>query len=355
MSAAAAYVAATGVVCPIGIGSAQASASFRAGLSAFSESSVHNREFEPIRMALLPEDALPPLADALQNSSLTTRQRRLLRLLSPALAALADSLPSPEQTPLYLALPGSHPGIAPPDWAAFFEALQPQTGLAFDQARSKLFLEGRAGGLLALEAALDALPGGPAQVVVAGADSFLDLRLLATLDQDGRILGERVMDGFIPGEAAACLLLTRKRPTANSVTQVVGATSAQDPGHRYGEAPALGEGLAQAIEAMRSTCSSFGPVHTVFAGLNGESFGAKEWGVARIRHSDLLAEGTTVEHPADCYGDVGAATGPLLMALADETLRRGDRRGPALVWASSDTEAVGCAGLEVAGAAASVR
>ena len=47
--------------------------------------------------------------------------------------------------------------------------------------------------------------------IVGGVDTYLDLRLLATLDAEQRILGPRVMDGFIPGEGAAFYRLVRRR------------------------------------------------------------------------------------------------------------------------------------------------
>ncbi|MEY4512751.1 MAG: 3-oxoacyl-(acyl carrier protein) synthase [Pseudomonadota bacterium] len=95
--------------------------------------------------------------------------------------------------------------------------------------------------------------------------------------------------------------------------------------------------------------SKLPPVRTCFAGLNGESFGAKAWGVAHTRHHPLFAPDLTFEHPADSYGDVGAATATLLLALADETLRNEQRRGPALVWAASDRGSCGAAYLAAAG------
>jgi 3-oxoacyl-[acyl-carrier-protein] synthase I len=74
------------------------------------------------------------------------------------------------------------------------------------------------------------------------------------------------------------------------------------------------------------------PVATTFAGFNGESFDAKMWGVAYLRHKDLFAPAMGIEHPADKFGDAGAAMGAILVALAAESLGRGTRRGPALVW-----------------------
>jgi 3-oxoacyl-[acyl-carrier-protein] synthase-1 len=118
------------------------------------------------------------------------------------------------------------------------------------------------------------------------------------------------------------------------VVRAVG--TAEDPGHRYSSEPALGVGLADALVKLRAAHSQLPAVRTCFAGLNGEHFGAKAWGVAHMRHHDLFDRALYFEHPADVFGDVGAAMGTVLLALAAETLLNDQRPGPMLVWAASD-------------------
>ncbi|HET6149092.1 MAG TPA: hypothetical protein VFH68_16260 [Polyangia bacterium] len=43
-----------------------------------------------------------------------------------------------------------------------------------------------------------------------------------------------------------------------------------------------------------------------------------------------------VDHPADAAGDVGAASGPMMLGLAAWALRLGYREGPVPVTCSSD-------------------
>jgi 3-oxoacyl-[acyl-carrier-protein] synthase-1 len=182
--------------------------------------------------------------------------------------------------------------------------------------------------------------------VVGGIDSYLDLKLLAFLETEGRILGPGVSDGFIPGEGASFLVLAHPSVAAGEGTAVTveAVASAQDPGHRSGSAPARGEGLAAAIEALRGRLPDRGLlVGSTFAGLNGESFDAKQWGVARTRHGDFFSPDAPLSHPADCFGDAGAAMGALLLAIGARAIARGERRGPALIWAASDGETRSCA------------
>lgn len=338
----AASLAATGILCPIGRGAAQVWASARARISRVGASAVMDRLFEPIQMGLVPKDALEPqLPPEIELLPLPSRARRMLRLGAPALRQVADAVgDSPVR--LYLALPQLSLEEAP--WLQGFALhLANVAGMTLDAADSRVVPAGRAGALVALELALDALASDPQRpVVVGGVDTLLDLKLLAHLHAEGRILGSRVSDGFIPGEGAAFLVLSGSQGGAASIT-VQGAASAADAGHRSASVPARGEGLAQALEILRARAGASAPVATVVAGLNGESFEAKQWGVARARHSDFFAPLVRIVHPADCMGDAGAALGAILLVVAAAALSSAARPGPALVWAASDGEARACA------------
>jgi 3-oxoacyl-[acyl-carrier-protein] synthase I len=338
-----AYLLRTGLVCAVGHGAAQCSASFRAGISGYQLTSVLGRGREGLRMALVPELELAPLVPALQAEPLGDRERRMLRLSGMALAQLAGFA-----GPLFVALPEPRTVLGGMDVRPdFLDLLQRQSETRFAPG-SQIFALGRAGGFFALKAALAALDAGAPQVLVGGVESYLDLRLLDALDRERRLLGDGVRDGFTPGEAAAFLWLRRKPvPGAGTVIRAVG--TAHDRGHRHSELPALGTGVSDALDDTRWRSANLSPVRTCFAGLNGESFGAKAWGVAHMRHHALFDPELAFEHPADLYGDVGAATAPLLMALADETLRCAHRSGPALIWAASDHAPCGAAYLDIDG------
>ncbi len=332
------------VLCAIGRGSQQAWASARAGIARIVSSHVLDRNFDPIQMGLVPEDALVPLSPDLDKLPLPARARRMLRLATPALQGVAVDADAPMR--LFLGAP--HLTAKNGAWLRHFpQYLQMLTGVPIDTAASLVIPQGRAAALLALEAACNALRSDPsAPVIVGGVDTFLDPRLLSTLDREGRVLGPTVMDGFIPGEGAAFMVLAA---SGNGVV-VNGVASFNDPGHRTGSAPARGEGLAEAVNLLRGQLQgSPPPVGVTFAGFNGESFDAKLWGVTQLRHRDFFASTMAMEHPADKYGDAGAATGAILTALAATAIADGSRNGPAFVWAASDHEPRACALLSMAG------
>jgi 3-oxoacyl-[acyl-carrier-protein] synthase I len=344
-----------GALCAVGRGIKQVYASVRAGIGRVSASPVYDRHFEPIGMALFPEDALEPLDEKLEPLPLTGRRRRIIRLAAPPLReAVAEVPENARPMPVFLGLPEPRPGELPMTAAQIVGALGEQAGVVVDEAASQVFPRGRAAALIALEAGTRCLTEKRAEsVLVGGVDTYLDLALLNELDLEGRIHGERVIHGFIPGEGAAFLLLTSARRERGGSSQaptvtMLGVGTAQDPGHRYSDKPALGEGLSRALEKMLAAIPRPpAPIANTFAGFNGEMFGSKEWGVANMRHLDLFSPETQIAHPADCFGDTGAATGALLLVLAYTALARGDRAGPILVFASSDREDRACALLNL--------
>jgi 3-oxoacyl-[acyl-carrier-protein] synthase I len=342
-----AVISASSIVCAAGFGARQVWASARSRVSWVGKSNVVDPYMEKIRMGLVPEQALDADVSGLDSLTLPSRARRMLRLATPPLRALTSAI-GDAPVALYLGLPHLTAVNAP--WLEKFpEYLCERTGLKYDQAASQLFPFGRAAVLAALEAALSALASDPTRpVLVGGVDTFLDLKLLETLIAEGRVLGRLVMDGFIPGEGAAFLLLEAAGKSSVGRPVIHGAASASDPGHRYGKEPARGEGLAQALQLLRGRLSPpITSVASAFAGLNGESFDAKLWGVAQLRHKDLFDPNMALEHPASVYGDTGAATGAILTVLAATALAAGHRRGPALIWAASDFGERGCSIISV--------
>lgn len=330
----------TGMVTAVGIGSAQTASSVRAGISRYQESAVFNKRFEPMTLALLPDAALPPLHDDLaQLPGLTSRQMRMLRLADGALKEVLKDVKLQQPTPLLLAGPeavADRPEILT---AAFVQHLMTQTGIMLDVALSAVFPTGRAGGVLALRAALELLTHGDHDyVLVGGVDSYLDLYLLGTLDQADRVLAAGVMDGFCPGEGAGFVLLCSERVSASHapLAYLHAPGIAAEPGHRYSQEPYRGDGLASAVSEAVAGCQQ--PLQTVLCSLNGENFGVKEWGVAFLRNKAAFAEPFEIEHPADCCGDLGAAFAPVLIGLAAIGMRKEYMSSPCLVWCSSEHE-----------------
>ena len=153
------YLIDRGAICAIGIGPAQCSASFRAGLSGYIQSPVVGRASEPLLLALVPESDLEPLAAELESKSLSDRERRMLRLGGAALrrsqfalrgtdpsvtrAALSDILSRLTARGVAVLLCGM---LAPPnygsDYATRFNAIYPELATSFRVPLYPFFLQG---------------------------------------------------------------------------------------------------------------------------------------------------------------------------------------------------------------------
>lgn len=331
-----------GMTTAVGASAPETAASVRAATARFTETPIPDRHLRPITVAEVPDDALPPLTDDVANASgLTSRERRMLRLAGRALrecvATFGERLP---RLGLCLALPEMET-TKPIDRAGFLAQLAAQTGGAFDPRASDASHRGRAGGFIAIGQAVLTIQQGVTDFVIAGGvDSYRDLYVLATLDCEQRVKSSANWDGFVPGEGAGFLLLASARAAAARNFPVIGRVTPMatgfESGHLYSELPYRGDGLASTFQQLVSQGVVDAPIGEVFSSMTGESHWAKEWGVAFMRTRAAFQDGHGMHHPADCFGETGAAAGPLLVGLAALGIKGRYRRSPVLAYGSSD-------------------
>jgi 3-oxoacyl-[acyl-carrier-protein] synthase-1 len=331
-----------GMTTPVGVSSAETAASVRAGTMRFSASDLLDKQLEPFTLAEVPEDALAGLAPTLEAApGLTARERRMLRLGGIPLRECLATVAGAEIRPvLCLALPEVETTL-PIDRGAFTERLSTQTERAFDASRSEATYTGRAGGLAAIGRGVLTIQSGIADFVIAGGiDSFRDLYVLGTMDMEQRVKSSANLDGFIPGEGAGFVLLASERAAATRgfrpLASLSPAASGFEGGHLYSQQPYTGDGLAATVAQLSRLGAVAEPISEVFSSMNGESHWAKEWGIGYLRNRSFFSPAPRMNHPADCFGDTGAASGPLMVGLAALGISGGYCRGPALVCGSSD-------------------
>lgn len=324
----------------IGLSAAETSANVRAHTARASGVTFVNRHHSIYTMASLPDEALPLLPENLPaRARRTARERRMLRLF----ALVRDGLlkfPSGKQPPLHLSLP-EHATQIPLSGDAFLDDLAQVCPSTFNRSTSQANWRGRAGGLLAIGAAVNAVAQGQVELALAGGvDSFLDTWVLSSLDKQRRIKTENAPDSFIPGEGIGLVYVSRLNPTAAPpalapLARVSSVCEGLELGHWQSKEPYLGEGLSGALEKLLAATAPCEPFTEVYSTMNGESYWGKEWGVARLRAQAAFAPQAVLHHPAEFYGDLGAASGPILTGLASLGLQK-KTGGPILVYASSD-------------------
>lgn len=345
------YIAGMGMITSIGGSAETTAAAVRARRKGMRTSSLINKKYLAMTMATVPEAAMPDIKlssnDAIGKQ---TRYRRMLRLGAAALTDAMQVTPGPAPIPLFLAGPENlHPYLSPMD-GSFIRHLVTASEAKIDLANSRLICTGRAGGVATIELAFRYMEQTKQPfAMVGGVDSYIDLDFLGALERDDRVSAINNMDGFVPGEGAGFLLLASEHALPSLRIRPFGAVSypglAKEPGHRYSTEPYRGDGLVEAFRRAIENGSGQ-PIQTIYSSLNGEHFGAKEFGVATIRNGNTLDQNARHEHPADGFGDIGAAFAPILIGLAALDLQKGWRQGPALVYCSSDGEHRGACCVE---------
>jgi 3-oxoacyl-[acyl-carrier-protein] synthase-1 len=284
-------------------------------------------------------------------------------LVSAVREALAP-LPRYEgQVPISLLinLPAPRPGM-PADLGPRVSAMvNEQLPGVFD--RIGMAFLGHAGALVGLRSALAILKEEPHRLcVVAGADSYIEPDLLEWLERTDQLhsAGERNNAwGFIPGEGAGALLLAGRQELNHLELVPIGRVRSIGVGREtelIGTGTVcLGHGLTAAVrDAIRGGLRAGERVTDVYCDMNGEPYRADEYAFLVSRTREHFVAASEFVSPADCWGDVGAASAPLLIALACIAGTKEYSNGnAALVWASSVTGERGAALLESSPAARS--
>jgi 3-oxoacyl-[acyl-carrier-protein] synthase-1 len=218
-------------------------------------------------------------------------------------------------------------------------------------------MEGHAGGILAMETGRRLIVEGDAELVLAGGvDSYMCPDTLDWLDEIEQLHSEGNIYGFCPGEAAGFVLIARmetaRRLGLAPLIALMSVGSGIERNLIKTEDICLGDGLSAAFRTAAETVRNTATIDRIICDMNGERYRGNEYGFAVLKTAGLFKNAAAFEAPADCWGDVGAAGGPLYAGLVIEAEERGYSRGPlSLIWASSEGGRRGAAILCRRGAA----
>ena len=337
-----------GMVTSVGVGAVESTAAIRADITRMAELSLVNRSGEPIVGAPVKSvQRLPRSRDAGLRAWAAVAA-------SEAMAQAKLALSGQRLAVLWCGPSSERPGPQPMP-AAEREGWIREVML--HRARSVTWVDmplGNAAGLIALRTARELLARRDVDAcLIGGVDSLLSLRTIRWLEDHARLKTETNSDGLIPGEAAAFIVVQRSDSSIPNATpvlaRVIGLGAYAEHNSVLCPNPCRGEGLARALRTALAEAGMEGTsVRSVLCDLNGEAYRAREWLLALMRSLPGYSNKMALAHPADCLGDVGGATGPLLIAIAATLLRREmSVSSTALLWASSDGEHRAAAVLEV--------
>jgi 3-oxoacyl-[acyl-carrier-protein] synthase I len=247
---------------------------------------------------------------------------RMLALSAPALAEACAGVALPEPPPVVLALPEAG---RPDDDARLTTDLIPaiaaKSGVEIDVRRSRIVRAGHAGFAIALtlcEAMLASSPEG-SMVLVGGVDSYWHPNVAAWLDEEHRLHGLEAEEGFIPSEGAAFARVAARGRALSPLAVVTEIRTGKE--ERVGEEEPVTAGTMTRM--LRSIVEAPGrdPAGWVLSDVNGERHRLKEW--ERVASRGLLADRAVHQRLPDVMGDLGAATGSMMVALACAWWRAG--------------------------------
>jgi 3-oxoacyl-[acyl-carrier-protein] synthase-1 len=177
------------------------------------------------------------------------------------------------------------------------------------------------------------------RAVVGSADSLVGPEIVPVLDHFGVLKTAARPVGFLPGEAAAMLLVEPGEDVRPGDVTLEGGALAHEPTSRLEDRAPTGRALHSAVTAVLHSLPEAGrDVRLVVGGLNGDAHRALDWGNAlpRLRHAGL-PDAVTHRLPAAAFGELGAASSAAAVCLAISALRGGWADGDtALLWFSDD-------------------
>ncbi len=273
------------------------------------------------------------------------RHERMFVLALSALSEALGTLPvrsSQTVVPIYLALPETdgRPG-EPLLQGALCRRLT--AALASSCTAPVIGVpRGNAAGVVALEHALGGLHDGQFDCcVVGGVDSWLDPDLLEPLDRGGYIASSTNRWGFPPGEAAAALAVCSPsfahRHGLRPLARVAATAYGTEENRIFTETICLGRGLADVLG--RAATAARAPVDRQFCDIDGLRYREHEFSLAVLRlPAARFIDTLAYEAPAGRWGNVGAASIPMLSMLPIVAHMRGRSRGRwPLVWSGSNS------------------
>jgi 3-oxoacyl-[acyl-carrier-protein] synthase-1 len=225
-----------------------------------------------------------------------------------------------ESVLVLIGLPAERPGLPKSLSERVAERFKNEIQKRFRILKVETFNAGHSAGLMALEEGCRRILSGSVEIcLVGGIESYHEPETLEWLDDENQLHSESNRWGFIPGEAAGfCLLCSKKaidRLRLKVFGKVLAVATERETNLIKTDAVCLGEGLSKAVKQVIKGLPFETKIDYMICDLNGEPYRGDEFGYTIVRTSDRFVNPSDFLTPADCWGDVGAASGPLFIML----------------------------------------
>ncbi len=320
----------------IGLNAPATAASARAGIAHFNEHPyMIDREGDPYILAMVP--------------TLDTSIMGVDRFIHMALPAMKEAL-----TPLTelgegavhirakIGVPEDRPGFPRNLQAKLSEEVKKLSTESYFISETAIIAKGYSAGLMAFESASQEIIKRTCKFcLIGGVDSYIDPDTLDWLEDNEQVHMPANAWGFIPGEAASfCLLCSQDTADKYNLpvkTRLIAISTALEENRIKTETVCIGQGLTQAVRNCLKGLPPDCRIDYTICDQNGEAYRADEFGFMLARLSEYFVDPSDYMAPADCWGDVGAASGPLFINLIVSAAEKGYSKGPhTLLWTSSE-------------------
>jgi len=302
-----------GMVTALGLNRAATSAAFRAGLDNFQESHFIDGNGEDLLVAEIPLEK--PWRGKVKMQKMASMA--MLEAIKEANIEIGRDI----TITTLICLPEKENGLWL-DEQQFYEDLQTESGLSFSRS-SGILRKGKAGCVSAIQYAQKLIYSQQEKIVMLVAtDTLLTAKLVNKFTEKRWLLTRTTSNGFIPSEAAVCLIFTKG--TEKSSFSIMGSGKADEPYTEGDEAPFLAEGMTNAVaQTLKSAKQELANIKLWFS-HNATSFlSAKESTLAELK----LLRGEGVHYQRESltayFGEVGAAAGLIMLALSKDLLPLG--------------------------------
>ena len=179
--------------------------------------------------------------------------------------------------------------------------------------------------------------------IVGGVDACTEGAAMAAAHHFNVLKAGEQASGYMPGEAAGWVMVESGNAAVGASPGVLAwidaVAEAFETVDRTSPKPAIGIGLAAAImQCLAQSPAVAADVGWLIGDLNGDAFRANDWGYAlsRLVSDHPWLGRSPLVLPAESFGEVGAAAGPVATCVAVRAFARGYAPAPtALVWLAS--------------------
>ena len=342
-------ITAVNCITPVGLDAEMTAASVRAGIDRFTfNDEYRDADGEPLIMA-----KIRGLRDNERDSIIRIRDLAEI-CLRDILQEYFQEVPGQKRPDKGCILLGTavvrRPG---PDYGAKCSKTQIH-GLRdrVDNPSVKIVPRGNASLHYALLEAYQIISGDPnALCIVSGVDTHLIKHTLDWLKGGSRLKSSCYgkHNGLHASEAVSHLVVEDREHAIRARRRILARISsiglAQEQQPRASDKTGIGAGLSEACQVALESLKGKMP-EVIFADLNGEDSRARELIMAIMRSFKKDQEKPPIWKPAECYGDIGAASGAVMASIVAWGFTRNWIPSPAMIVCSDDYGPCGALILE---------